>query len=246
MFGLSHLFYPWGFLVQIVALVHFVRRRPDWYWLWIILMGGFVGAAAYIIVNVLPDVDLAREVYSGFGRRTRIEALEAAILDNPSAGNYEDLAELYWEQKEYAQARQAYDHAIAARSDSVHAFYHRALCAMELKDFSGALPDFEHVVRTDPKHDYGRAAALLAHAYAMTGQAERAAALFAEVTQTMTTPETLYNYACFLNLQGRLDEAREWAQKILLKKRTMPRFQQRREQVWFRKANSLIKQMATS
>jgi len=45
MFGLRNLFYPWGFLVQIVALVHFVRRRPDGYWLYIILFGGFLGAA---------------------------------------------------------------------------------------------------------------------------------------------------------------------------------------------------------
>jgi hypothetical protein len=33
MFGLRQLFYPWGFLVQIVALVHFARRRPEGYWL---------------------------------------------------------------------------------------------------------------------------------------------------------------------------------------------------------------------
>jgi len=45
MFGLSHLFYPWGIVLQIVALVHFVKRRPETYWFYIILFGGLIGQA---------------------------------------------------------------------------------------------------------------------------------------------------------------------------------------------------------
>jgi len=115
MFGLRSLFYPWGFLVQLVALVHFVRRRPEGYWLYIILFGGFLGASAYIVVEVIPDLGLLRGVYQGFGRRSRIQALETHILDNPSPGNYEELGELYLDQKQYVKARDAFNKAIAAR-----------------------------------------------------------------------------------------------------------------------------------
>jgi hypothetical protein len=126
MFGLRQLFYPWGFVVQAVALVHFARRRPESYWLYIILFGGLVGASAYIVVEVLPDAGLLRGVFQGFGRRSRIQALEIQIIDNPSAGNFEELGELCLEQKQFAKARDAFDKAIAARSDSPHAFYNRA------------------------------------------------------------------------------------------------------------------------
>ncbi len=246
MLGLRQLFYPWGFLVQIVALVHFVRRRPDNYWLYIIFFGGFLGASAYIAVEVLPDAGLLRGVFQGFGRRSRIEALEIQIIDNPSAGNYEELGELCLEQKEYAKARDAFDKAIAARSDSPHAFYSRAKCYLGLADLAGAIPDLEHVVRTDAKFDYYRAAGLLADAYARTGQLERAAPYFAEATQFSTTPETLYNYANFLRMQNRRDEAREWTQKLLAKKRTLPRYMQRVERPWFRKGKSLMKELTTA
>ena len=246
MLGLRQLFYPWGFLVQIVALVHFVRRRPDNYWLYIIFFGGFLGASAYIAVEVLPDAGLLRGVFQGFGRRSRIEALEIQIIDNPSAGNYEELGELCLEQKEYAKARDAFDKAIAARSDSPHAFYSRAKCYLGLADLAGAIPDLEHVVRTDAKFDYYRAAGLLADAYARTGQLERAAPYFAEATQFSTTPETLYNYANFLRMQNRRDEAREWTQKRLAKKRTLPRYMQRVERPWFRKGKSLMKELTTA
>src|SRR6202040_422365 len=54
-FRLGYLFYPWGFIVQLVALVHFVRRRPEGFWLWVIFFGGFLGALVYIVAEMLPD-----------------------------------------------------------------------------------------------------------------------------------------------------------------------------------------------
>src|SRR6266849_7317727 len=147
MFGLSYLFYPWGFIVQILAIVHFVRLRPENYWIYIIFFGGFLGASAYILVEVLPDVSILRDVFQGFGRRTRIQAVEAQILDNPSAGNYEELGELYKDQKQYAKACEAFTSAIAARSDSVYTFYYRAQCFLALGDLAAAIRDLELVVR---------------------------------------------------------------------------------------------------
>lgn len=243
MLGLSHLFYPWGFLVQIVAILHFVRRRPENYWLYIIFFGGFLGAGVYIVAEVLPDLGLLRGVVQGFGRKSRIQTLQTQIIDNPSAANYEELGELCLDQKEYAKAREAFDKAIAARSDSVYTFYYRAKSYLGLGHLTEAIPDLEHVVAKDIKFDYYRAAGLLADAYARTGQLERAAPLFAEVVQFSTTPETLYNYAHFLKLQNRTEEAREWAEKLLAKKRTLPRYMQRVERPWFRKGKAMLKEL---
>ena len=240
---ISHLFYPWGFILQILAIAHLLRRRGPFLWFWIILIGGFIGALAYMLVEVLPDAYLLRVAFDRQARKTRITEMENKIIDNPSAGNLEDLAELYFDQKEFAKARETFDRAITTRSDSDYAFYHRALCALEQADYAAAIPDLERVVARERKFDYWRAAGLLAHAYAVTGESERAGALFAEVIQQATLPETLYNYASFLKSQNRLTEAREWAQKILDKKRTMPRYVQRRERPWFGKVKTLLKEL---
>jgi len=74
MFGLRQLFYPWGFVVQAVALVHFARRRPEGYWLYVILFGGFVGASAYIVVEVLRTRDCFAACFkdSGADRASRL------------------------------------------------------------------------------------------------------------------------------------------------------------------------------
>ena len=126
MFGLSYLYYPWGFIVQILAIVHFVRRRPENYWFYIIFFGGFLGASVYIVAEVLPDLGLLRAVFQGFGRRSRIQKVETAILDNPSPANYEELGELYKDQGQFEKARDAFNHAITGRSDSIYTLYSRA------------------------------------------------------------------------------------------------------------------------
>jgi len=246
MFGLSHLFYPWGFILQILAIVHFVRRRPENYWFFIIFFGGFLGAGIYIVAEVLPDLGLLRGVFQGFGRKSRIQIVETQLLDNPSAANYEELGELYKDQKEFAKAREAFTNAITARSDSVYTFYYRAQASLGLGDFAAAIPDLERVVGKDAKFDNYRAAGLLADAYAQTGQLERAGHFYADVSQFSTTTETLYNYACFLKLAGRREEAHEWVQKLLAKKRTLPRYMQRYERPWFRKGKTLLKELETA
>jgi hypothetical protein len=236
------LFYPYGIILQAIAILHFVRRRPDYYWLLIILMGGAIGALVYIVVEVIPDAGLLRGAFEVFPRRKRIQELEAAILDNPSVGNYEELGELYLDDQQFARGRECFDRVIS-KGDSIDAFYRRALCELALDDFQPAAADLEQVIARDAKYDYQRAAGLHAHALAKAGDREKAGALFAEVTQTSTLSETQYNYACFLAADGQTAEARAWAERILRKKATMPDYIRRRERPWFRKANALLKRL---
>jgi hypothetical protein len=235
--------YSWGILLQAIAIVHFIRRRPDGFWLWIIIFGGGLGALVYIAVEAFPDLGLLRQSFKVFPRRKRIRELESAILDNPSAGNYEELADLYMEEGKFARARTCYTHSISSRTDSPDPFYRRGVCEVQLEDFPAAVEDLERVMVQDRKYDFQRAAGLLAHAYANTGQPDRAEALFREVTTTSTLSETYYNYALLLASQQRWLEARHWADQILAKKPTMPRYLRRRERPWFRKANGLLKKL---
>jgi hypothetical protein len=240
---LSYLFYPWGIILQGLAIVHFIRRRPDTYWIFIILFLGPLGAIIYLLVEAVPDIGLVSQSFKVFPRRKRIRELEAAIRDNPSAGNYEELGDLYMDDGDLAQARAAFDKAIAARADTLDPFYRRGVCAILLGDAAAALPDLERAVSKESDYDFQRAAGLLAHAYALTGQKEKAEALFRQITITSTLSETYLNFAELLASEGRNAEAREWAQKVLDKKPSMPGYLRRRERPWFRRANEMLKRM---
>jgi hypothetical protein len=238
-----HLFYPYGIVLQAIAIIHFIRRRPETYWLWIILIGGPLGALVYIVAEVLPDLGLLQGIFQGFPRRSRIHELEAIVLDNPSPGNFEELGALHLEEKNYARARACFDQSLAARRDHPDPFYRRAMAEMGLQDFADATIDLEQVMLADPKYDHFQAKALLAQCYAMTGRPADAENLFREVLALRNESETQYNFAALLVAQGHPAEAVEWLDRILKRKATLPRYLKRRERPWFRKSAALLKKI---
>ena len=241
---LLYAFSWWGILLRIVAIVHFIRRRPDYFWIWVILIHP-IGALVYIVLEVIPDAGLLRGSFQVFPRRRRINELERIVVDNPAAGNYEELGLLYLDDGKFARAKACYDKAISSRTDHADPFYRRGLAEIELGDFAAAVPDLERTVLSDADYDFHRAKGLLAWAYAQTEQTDKANAMFRETVKISTISETYYHYALFLQSQGRMAEAREWAQKILDKKPTMPGYLRRRERPWFRRASGLLAHLKT-
>ncbi len=241
--GFFSFLYPWGIVLQAAAVVHFIRRRPETMWLWVIIFLGPPGALVYILMEMVPDLGLLRQTLDAVGRRKRIRQLEAVVLENPAAGNYEELGDLYLDEEQFTRARDCYDKAISARTTHADPLYRRGYAAIRLGDYAAAVADLERVAALDAKYDFHRAMALLAHAYANTGEPVKAEALFRQATEMSTSSEAYCYYASFLASLQRSSEAREWAQRVLAKKPTMPRYLQRRERPWFRTAEALLKRL---
>jgi hypothetical protein len=236
-------YFRWGVILQVLALVHFVRRRPENYWLWIIFVGGAIGSAAYMLAEVLPDFFIVSAAMKGIKRRNRIRMLEAIVLENPSAGNYEELGELLLEEKRYARARECFDAAISSRTDHIDPFYRRGVCAYHLGDYAAATADLERTVKTDPKYDYARAPKYYAQALAKSGRSEEASAAFDRLLAVTSTSEALIAAADFFAETGRTADARELVTRVLARRATMPRYQKRRERAWLRRAASLRRKL---
>jgi hypothetical protein len=240
---LLYLLYPLGLLLEVAAIVHYFRNRPETYWIYVIIFLGPMGAAVYLGVVAFPDVLPFFQSFQNIQFNRRISQLEAAIRENPSVANYEELGEIYMNCGDLEKARSAFDNAIAARSGTPESFYRRGLCALKLGDAAAAVPDLEHVVKEDPAFDFHRAAGMLAYACWKAGQKEKAETLFRKATQSSTLSETYLNYAEMLAAEGRNAEARQWAQKVLDKELTMPSYLRRRERPWFASANEMLKRL---
>src|SRR5260370_11412310 len=87
-------FFGYGVILQIIALVHFIRRRPDGFWIWVIFLGGGLGATIYLIAEALPAFASMQHSMHGFSRRKRIRILEAAVVENPSAWDFRGVGEV--------------------------------------------------------------------------------------------------------------------------------------------------------
>ena len=234
-------FFSWGVALQVMCLIHFFKRRPDQFWIFVIFFGGAVGAAVYLVMEVLPDLTQIKASVRTYSRKRRIKVLEALVQVNPAIGNKEELADLLLEENQFPRARAIYNEIISPRTDEIDVFYRRGLCAMGMNDPAAAIPDLERVVQQDPKYDFYRAPGMLAQAYALTGRPDRADQYFRAATEISTLSETMCNYAEFLAAQGRDREAREWVQRVLDKQLTLPRYLRRRERPFAKRASVLLK-----
>jgi hypothetical protein len=241
---ISH-FFSWGLfgiLLMAMALVHFIRRQPSFYWLYLIFFLGPLGALIYLAIEWLPEL-FDPGAFRFLERGRRVREVEASIRQNPSAGNYEELGLLRLDKGDWSGARACFDRALDQRTDSLDPFYRRGLAEVELNDFAAARADLERVVSADAGYDFQRAAGLLAFADWKTGDLDRAQRLFEQVLRTSTLTETQLHYAEFLAETGHREEARQQALRIRDKRAGMPGFQRRRERKLFRRNSALLRKL---
>jgi hypothetical protein len=243
-FLIHFIFTWWGLLLEALAIIHFIRRRPDGWWLFVIIFLGPLGAIIYLLIEAAPDMSfLSQQSARGFSRRRRVRELEALVRVNTAVGNFEELGDLYMDEGRLAQARACFDRSIQGGSTTIDPFYKRGACAVLMGDAAAAIPDLERVITKESGYDFFRAEGLLAHAFALTGQKEKAETLFRAATQTSTMSETYLNFAELLASEGRTAEARDWARKLLNKSQGMPAYLKRRERPWFRKARRFLSRL---
>lgn len=231
-----------GIGLMALALLHYVRKRPDGYWIYIILFLGPIGALIYLAIEAAPELG-DPGTFKFLDRRKRIRMLESAIHDNPSAGNFEELGQLHLDAGEWKRARECFDLSINKRTDSIDPFYRRAIAEIELGDFPAARADLERVVSRDKGYDFHRALGLMAYALAKTGDPDNAEKNYQEVLRISTLTETQLHYAQFLAEHDRKSEARELAERILHKRASMPGFLKRRERPLFRQTKTLLRNL---
>ena len=167
-----------------------------------------------------------------FPRRRRIRELEAAILDNPSAGTTKNWPICTWRTEVRPRPgvlRQS--HLVANRFAG--SFLSARRVRHRIGRFPSAVADLERVIRRIRSMTSSEPQDLLAHAYANTGQAEKAEAIFREVTVISTFSETYYNYALFLASQSGCRGSRMGPEDPG-EETNHARISRRRERPWFR------------
>lgn len=239
---IGHLF-GYGFLFQVAAVIHWSRKRPEAFWLWIIIIGGIIGALAYFLIEGLPDFRNVQRTLRGPSRRKRIHVLRGLVMQNPSAGNYEELGELLLDDRRYREAREAFDRALSVRTDSIDPFYRRGIAEFELREDEAAVTDLRRVTGADWKYDFSRAASLLGQSLARLGRNEEAMAVFERIAQSATGAEPLVSAAQFFADHGRQAEALEIAREIAMRDATMPHYQKRRDRPWLRQAKAIARSL---
>jgi hypothetical protein len=93
---LSHLLFPWGLLLQGFAIIHFICRRPNIYWIYIVLFLGPLGALIYIFVEAVPDIGLLRQSFKVFPVASALANLKRSFETIRRRGITKNWATVIW------------------------------------------------------------------------------------------------------------------------------------------------------
>lgn len=238
------LFSSYGFTVvlQVLALVHYFRNRPEWYWFFVIVfVFPPIGPIVYLFVEVLPGWNWRLPVIDAFERKKRRQWLEKMVVDAPTQETMARLATMVAKEGDHERAVQLFTDALDREPDELEARFGRGASLAALGRPKEAVEDLRRVVEQDPSFKFYRAALELAAVYETLGEDEQAAKTYQAILDRTTVSGAYYGLGALQAKHGNQDEAKRLLQEILAKQPGLPRYLRRQERPWVRKAKAMLK-----
>jgi tetratricopeptide (TPR) repeat protein len=231
------------FIFQIWMFIDALRRR-EFIWAVFIFIGYGISALLYFFM-VYRQAGGAGNPLAGFelpgaADRRQIKSLQASIhhLDKPHM--HLQLGDIYFSQGKLDQAEKSYRDAYERDPKDEDIRAHLGNCLARQGKIQEALPLLESVGAQNPKHDYGYTLMTLAETQALAGQKDRAVATWQQVLSLYSYSRARVQYAQLLSERGEPVQARKLLEEVLSDEPFEPTFQRKREQVWLRRARSLL------
>jgi hypothetical protein len=242
---LNFLFQNWhlSVLFQVAMVVHWVKVRPEVYWLWIILFLGPLGALIYFVVEVAPTIRWKLPAVERLERRRRKQQLERIVSDSPTQESLAQLARICALEGELERAIELYGEAIRRDPHDTDALFGRGKALLEIGKPALAVEDLRKVFDQEPTHAFYQAAVSLAEAHEANGQDAEARRIYESILGRTTVSAAYYGYARLLARRGDQAEARRQLQNILDKQPGLPRYLRRQERPWVRKAKAMLEEL---
>lgn len=184
----------------------------------------------------------------GAGLRSRQNfrrMLEAATVNTHDGEAQYQLGLIYQERRQYSEAIQRFQNAIAIDPTETDAHFQLGRIAREQGRLKDALAHFQTVVDQDERHKLSEILRELGALYLTARQyGDAAQELSTYVERRPYDPEGLYYYGQALEGSGRAAEAREIYEKAIEADQTAPRYQRRFTAKWSRLAQKRRRALA--
>ncbi|MBZ0271294.1 tetratricopeptide repeat protein [bacterium] len=222
------------------ALIDYFRRRPPFYWLFVIFFLGPLGCAIYLIVVVLPNSGIDESLKSGARERRRRRELEHLAGEEAAPGHLAELGEIYVREGRFADGATKLARAIELGIDHDDARYYLAIAYERLNRPRDAVRELVGIVRRDPSYRFGEAFIALGRCLENLGELRDAKDAYREVLKTKSYAEARYRLALILEKEGNSDEAAALMRAIVGDARVQPAFARRAERAWVSKARGWL------
>ena len=228
---------------QLWMLVDAVRRRPQYYWYFVIMMP--LGAWVYFFVVKIHDTDMAwLKRMAGFDRPPSLKELRYRLKATPSFANRIALADALVDAEEYVEAKGLYAECVKTHPKALEAWHGLGYCELKAGETEAAVEHLARVVDRDFGYREHQAALHLAEAFERQGHDEEALDVLGRATRQ--SPR-LCNEVALARLElnlGRVDAARQGLERALEDYEHAPRFVRKRDRPSLDDAKKLWEEIA--
>ena len=221
-----------------------IRRSAAYYWYPVIMMPFGEWIYFFMVKIHDPEFDSAREFYTRLTtKKVTVEELKFRAEQSPSFANKTTLAQALYDQGSYREAAELFAEGVAMHDDSRDALYGLALSHGALAEYPEAIAGFEKLIALDPAFRDYAAYADFAQVLSQSGRLPEAKELLAGLVHNSPRLSHRVLYAHYLMHDGQGEAAGEQLRVGLSEYDHAPRYVQRRNRAWARRAKQMLKQI---
>jgi hypothetical protein len=236
------------YLVPILLIIHVIKTGRNMIWIWVLALFSSVGALAYIVVEIIPDLMRSRTA-----QRTA-RGLKKALNPQGDLRRYEEEARVgsnVATRQRYAEelARHGrFDDAIAQFRSVLTGLYEHdpnlmlgiARAQFGKGDPAAARPTLDDLIRLNPDFRSPEGHLLYARSLEGEGNIEKALDEYRVLATSYPGAEAAVRYAQLLESRGRKEDAQRVARELLEQARIAPRHYRRAQQSWLDAAQRIL------
>lgn len=225
-------------------VVDAIRRGAAYYWYPVIMMP--FGEWVYFFKVKIhdPELEWARDLYTRLTtRKVTIEELRYQAEHSPSFASKTTLAKALYDRGVYREAADLFAEAIALDGDSRDALYGLALSHAALGEHEETITGFQKLIALDPSFRDYAAYADLAEVLSQSQQVDEALALLDSLVIRSPRLRHRVLYAHYLIHTDQGEAAEEQLRAGLAELAHAPRYVQRKNRAWARRAQQMLKQI---
>lgn len=204
------------YLPSLLCGIHAVRSGRVQPWLWILVIGGPLGATIYVVAVIVPEWMGGRTARKLGGAAQKAldperdyRAAKLALEDAETVGNRMRLAQAAAALGRWPEAESAWSQCVTGQfADDPVVLLGHANALLELGHYDQALKRLESLSALGKENDTGPVALAYARAYEGLGRNAEADAPFRFAADRIPGLEAACRYAAFLANTGKTEEAR--------------------------------------
>jgi|SRR5579859_2062283 len=227
-------------VLQIICVVHVIKTGRNQIWIWVLVLLSMAGIAAYLIVELLPDLlggRSARRLAAGTTRRLdpkRGARRRAADLDMAeTAENKRLLAEEYIELGRFDEAVALYESAATGpHADDPTLLLGLARARHRRGDAAAALEALDRLKQAEPDFQSAEGHLIYARCLEELGREAEALAEYEALSTYFLGEEARCRHAMLLLKSGRVESAQAIFEEILKRASRATRRYRREQGEW--------------